>query len=171
MLPITILIVDDNSHMRKIVRSMLHGIGVKWIYEVDDGRAALQIMLSQAVDVIITDLSMPGINGIELIKLLRDERTSPNPCVPIIVLSGHSSLQHVVEARDAGGNEFLAKPVTAQGLVDRLRALVEAPREFVRTKNYFGPCRRRHADEAYNGPRRRAVDGLAADDAKTIIAA
>lgn len=160
-LPISVLIVDDNSHMRTIIRTMLHGIGVRWIHEASDGLEAISVMLSQTIDIVVTDLSMPRLNGIELIRRIRDERASPNPYMPVIVLSGHSSLRHVLEARDAGGNEFLAKPVTSQGLVDRLKALVEAPRAFIRTHGYFGPCRRRHNDAAYSGERRRSTDTVA----------
>jgi two-component system, chemotaxis family, chemotaxis protein CheY len=156
VLPISVLIVDDNKHMRTIVRTMLQGIGVRWIYEAADGLEAFSLMLSQAVDLVVTDLSMPRLNGIELIRKIRDERASPNPYIPIIVLSGHSSRAHVLEARDVGGNEFLAKPVTSHGLVQRLIALVNAPRPFVRAHGYFGPCRRRHDDAEYTGELRRA---------------
>jgi DNA-binding response OmpR family regulator len=64
----------------------------------------------------------------------------------------------VVEARDAGVNEFVAKPVTARTLLDRIVATIYRPRAFVRTKDYFGPDRRRRADPDYAGPLRRAAE-------------
>jgi two-component system, chemotaxis family, chemotaxis protein CheY len=64
----------------------------------------------------------------------------------------------VGEARDAGVNEFLAKPLTARGVIERIHQVVENPRPFVRSDDYFGPDRRRRADPAYRGPKRRSTD-------------
>jgi DNA-binding response OmpR family regulator len=62
----------------------------------------------------------------------------------------------VQQARDAGINEFLAKPVSVKAMLARLTAVIEYPRPFVRTANYFGPCRRRRNSEDYAGPERRS---------------
>jgi hypothetical protein len=68
-------------------------------------------------------------------------------------------------ARDAGVNEFLAKPVSVKAILTRLISVIEHPRPFVRTKTYFGPCRRRRVDDEYRGPERRAnVEMTALDD-------
>jgi DNA-binding response OmpR family regulator len=72
------------------------------------------------------------------------------------MLTGHTSLDHVRQARDAGINEFIAKPVSVKTLMSRLVAVIESPRPYVRTKVYFGPCRRRRGVEEYRGPERRA---------------
>jgi DNA-binding response OmpR family regulator len=95
-------------------------------------------------------------SGLELVKLIRTSPDCPNPFVPVIMLTGHSQAEHVREARDAGATEFLAKPISAKGVLARMTLVIESPRSFVRTKEYFGPCRRRRADEDYHGPERRA---------------
>jgi DNA-binding response OmpR family regulator len=75
--------------------------------------------------------------------------------VPIIMLTGHSEKKRVIAARDAGVTEFLAKPISAKGLYGRILNVVANPRPFIRTKNYFGPDRRRNANPNYSGPERR----------------
>ena len=74
------------------------------------------------------------------------------------MLTGHTSIERVRAARDAGVNEFLAKPVSAKAILTRLISVIEHPRPFVRTKVYFGPDRRRHRDGGYHGPERRASE-------------
>ncbi len=80
---------------------------------------------------------------------------------PVIMITGHSTMKRVNEARDVGVTEFLSKPVTARGVLERINRVVENPRPFVRTGDYFGPDRRRRNDPAYEGPKRRASDGVA----------
>jgi DNA-binding NtrC family response regulator len=78
------------------------------------------------------------------------------------MITGHSTQRRVTEARDVGVNEFLSKPVTARGVLERIARVVDSPRPFVRSADYFGPDRRRRADPNYNGPRRRVADRDAA---------
>ena len=107
---------------------------------------------------ILTDLSMKPVDGIAFTREVRLSHDSPNPYVPIMMITGHTERQKVEAARDAGITEFLAKPVTAQGLFLRIAEIVERPRPFVRCAEYFGPDRRRRADERYPGPWRRHED-------------
>ncbi len=74
------------------------------------------------------------------------------------MLTGYAERSLVMEARDAGVTEFIAKPLTAQALVNRLGAVIFKPRPFVRTSSYFGPDRRRRDDPNYDGPLRRSDD-------------
>jgi two-component system, chemotaxis family, chemotaxis protein CheY len=153
-----ILLVDDNHYMRVLLAEILRAIGVKDIHEANDGAEALQAMRNHAVDIVMTDLSMQPLDGIDFVRLLRNSPDSPNPMVPVIMITGHSTMARVAEARDAGVNEFLAKPLTARGVVERLSQVVENPRAFVRTQDYFGPDRRRRPDPNFKGPWRRAND-------------
>jgi hypothetical protein len=76
------------------------------------------------------------------------------------MLSGHSEKRRVVEARDAGVTEFLAKPIAAKSLYERILSVVLNPRSFIQTKSYFGPDRRRNVHSNYAGPeRRKGVEG------------
>jgi DNA-binding NtrC family response regulator len=79
--------------------------------------------------------------------------------IPVIMITGHSTQRRVSEARDAGVNEFLAKPLTARGVLDRVALVIDHPRSYVRTDTYFGPDRRRHAHNPnWEGPWRREGD-------------
>lgn len=150
------LVVDDNQHMRKLVSTIMQAFGTLQISEAPNGERALEILRDFNPDVIILDWQMDGMTGIDFAKTLRTSKTTPNPFVPIIMLTGHTHIDHVRAARDAGINEFLAKPVSAKGIMTRLVSVIEHPRPFVRTNSYFGPCRRRRASDTYNGPERRA---------------
>ena len=153
-----ILLVDDNHYMRVLLAEILRAIGVVHIFEANDGAEALQAMRQNTVDIVMTDLSMQPLDGIDFVRLLRNSPDSPNPMVPVIMITGHSTIQRVAEARDAGVNEFLAKPLTARGVIERIGQVVEHPRPFIRTANYFGPDRRRRADPNHTGPWRRSTD-------------
>ena len=122
----------------------------------------------QKPDFVLTDLSMKPVDGIEFTRKVRLGRDSPNPYLPIIMVTGHTERARVEAARDAGVTEFLAKPITTQSLLTRLIEVVERPRPFIRCESYFGPDRRRHKMEGICGPlaparrreRRRSRDRL-----------
>jgi CheY-like chemotaxis protein len=160
-----ILVVDDNHYMRILLAEILRAIGVVHIYEANDGAEGLQMMRDYPIDVVLTDLSMQPLDGIDFVRLLRNSPESPNQLAPVIMITGHSTFARVKEARDAGVNEFLAKPLTARGVIERLHQAIENPRRFVRTADYFGPDRRRRADPTYSGPRRRSTDAENAHEA------
>jgi CheY-like chemotaxis protein len=151
-----VLSVDDNAHMRKIVTTILQAFGVTQIFEAADAQSAWKLLRDKNPDVVVLDWMMEGMTGLDLAKMIRTSVSSPNPFVPVIMLTGHTSLERVQQARDAGVNEFLAKPVSVNAMLTRLTAVIEHPRSFVRTKLYFGPCRRRRGNDIYNGPERRA---------------
>jgi two-component system chemotaxis response regulator CheY len=153
-----ILLVDDNHHMRVLLSEILKAVGVRHIYEASDGAQALQSMRGQQIDIIMTDLSMQPLDGIDFVRLLRRSPDSPNQMCPVIMITGHSTMARVQEARNAGVNEFLAKPLTARGVVERINQIVEHPRPYVKTQDYFGPDRRRRVDPHYPGPWRRDGD-------------
>ncbi|MFZ5670549.1 MAG: response regulator [Pseudomonadota bacterium] len=150
-----ILLVDDNHHMRVLLAEILRAIGVRDVLEASDGAEALQVMRSHQVDIVMTDLAMQPVDGIDFVRLLRNSSDSPNKLCPVVMITGHSTTRRVNEARDAGVNEFLAKPVTARGVIERIVEVIEHPRAFIRAPAYFGPERRRRADPQYAGPWRR----------------
>jgi two-component system chemotaxis response regulator CheY len=154
-----ILLVDDNHHMRVLLTEILRAIGVRQVFEANDGAEALQIMRTHQIDIIMTDLAMQPLDGIDFVRRLRTSPDSPNPMAPVIMITGHSTQRRVTEARDVGVSEFLSKPVTARGVLERIAQVIDNPRPFVRSTDYFGPDRRRRSDPSYNGPRRRVSDG------------
>ena len=151
---VNFLIVEDNPFMRSIIRSVLRALGALSIKEASDGSAALQIMKVSVPDIIIVDWEMHPIDGLEFVKLVRRSKDSPDPFVSIIMLSGHSEHNRVMEARDAGVNEFVVKPISAGALFKRIQQVIEAPRPFVKSKTYLGPDRRRR-EFPYQGSERR----------------
>ncbi len=155
---VMVLVVDDNHYMRVIVCTMLRSMGITMIREASDGIEALEIVRDWRPDVIILDLMMEQLDGLETTKLLRRGSDSPHPYVPIIMMTGHTDRGHVVEARDAGVNEFIAKPLTARALIDRMKSVINNDRGFVKSANYVGPDRRRKNVPDYKGPFRRAAD-------------
>jgi DNA-binding response OmpR family regulator len=87
---------------------------------------------------------------------VRTAKDSPNPYVPIIMLSGFTEHRRITEARDAGINEFLAKPISAKSIYQRVATIIDNPRPFIRAKNFFGPDRRRqNLGPPRNVPERR----------------
>ena len=111
--------------------------------------------------VAIVDFQMAPMDGLEFTRELRNSDMSPNPSLPVIMMTGHADQARVIQARDAGVNEFLVKPVTAKGVLDRLNAAMFKPRYFVESKTYIGPDRRRMDQFDSRLPRRRASDAVA----------
>lgn len=149
------LVIDDNAHMRRILRTLLQGFGARDVYEAENGPTGLEAFTRYNPDIVICDWAMPIFDGLELMQMIRQPGANTNPFVPIIMLSGHSEKRRVTSARDAGVTEFLAKPVSAKALHQRLFNIVANPRPFIKTKNYFGPDRRRNVNADYRGPERR----------------
>ena len=149
------LVIDDNAHMRRILRTLLHGFGAREVYEAEDGATGLEAFNHFIPDIIITDWAMPIFDGLELAQMIRQPESKGNPYAPIIMLTGHSEKRRVTVARDAGVTEFLAKPISAKGLYQRILNVVANPRPFIKTKTYFGPDRRRNTVTNYSGPERR----------------
>jgi len=149
------LVCDDNPHMRRILRTLLHSFGAREVYESEDGATALEMYTHCVPDIVITDWSMPIFDGLELAQMIRQPESKGNPYAPIIMLTGHSEKRRVTVARDAGVTEFLAKPISAKGLYQRILNVVANPRPFIKTKTYFGPDRRRNTNAAYIGLERR----------------
>jgi two-component system chemotaxis response regulator CheY len=149
------LVIDDNVHMRRIVRTLLHGFGAREVYEAEDGASGLEAFTHFVPDIIIADWAMPIFDGLELTQMIRQPGANANPYVPIIMLTGHSEKHRVTSARDAGITEFMAKPISAKALYQRILNVVANPRPFIKTKSYFGPDRRRNVTSNYVGPERR----------------
>jgi len=160
MAALKILVVDDNAAMRGIVRAVLSAFGCIHIKEAADAKSALTTLTQDSIDVLIVDWKMKPVDGLSLVKRLRDPDKSPNPYLPIIMLSAYSEAAKVRTARDAGVTEFLVKPFNAGALYARLASIVNRPRPYVRTKAFFGPDRRR-LEAAHEGPERREEDPIA----------
>jgi two-component system, chemotaxis family, chemotaxis protein CheY len=139
LVALKVLIVDDEPTMRKVTRSLLQAIGVRTIYDANDGNSGLKAIRTLLPDVVIVDWEMPSPNGPEFVRMVRSPDTFPLPHVPIIMLTGHGERSRVVAAVSLGVNDFLVKPVSTKALLGRLVSLIANPRRMVRIGDYYGP--------------------------------
>lgn len=167
---ISILVVDDNRQTRALIVRILETLRVGMIQEAADANQALRRMKQAVPDILLLDHRMDGMSGIELVHYLRNDEKSPHPFLPIIMISGAGDHDGVIGARDAGVTEFLAKPLSVAVLAQRLTAVIENARPFVRTNDFFGPDRRRRTVPPEDAPRRRA-DDLEQDESDSVFAA
>ena len=111
-LKIKILVVDDFSTMRKLVRNVLKQIGFSNITEAEDGNMALEVMRNEEIGLVVTDWNMPNMTGIELLQRIRDDGKSKN--IPVLMLTAEGKTENVVAAVKAGVDNFIVKPFTAE---------------------------------------------------------
>lgn len=150
-------IIEDSPHVARIVQRCLQAFGAVRIDRFSDSVAALQSMDLVPASIILCDFHMVPLDGPAFTARLRRGR---NPTIPVIMLASEPTEPMVAEARDAGINEFVAKPVEPEALWWRIYAIVDRERAFVEAQHYIGPCRRRRVDDTYDGPLRRASDPL-----------
>jgi two-component system chemotaxis response regulator CheY len=153
-----VLVVEDNVQIRGLLRSLLHALGIKHVIEAEDGESGYESLRQNGPDFVLSDLSMKPMDGIEFTRKVRTSQDSPNPYVPIVMVTGHTERRWVESARDSGVTEFLAKPITTQNLFLRISEIVDRPRQYVRSESYFGPDRRRRKALDHTGPWRRRED-------------
>jgi two-component system chemotaxis response regulator CheY len=168
---LSVLVVDDNEHMRRLLRGILQALGVNEFREADNGMTAINECKLFIPDAIIIDLEMEPIDGLEFTRLLREDVSHPSTCVPVLMSTGHAEKAVVESARDVGVTEFLAKPVTVDGVGARLHSLIEKPRRFIRSSTFSGPDRRRRALPVQLEKRGRELETPALIPAPTEVGA
>ncbi|MFT6101797.1 MAG: two-component system chemotaxis response regulator CheY [Granulosicoccus sp.] len=118
-----ILIVDDFSTMRRIIKNLLRDLGFTNTQEADDGLTALPMLKSGDFDFLVTDWNMPGMTGIELLKEVRaDDRLAS---LPTLMVTAEAKKDQIVEAAQAGVNGYVVKPFTAQALKDKIEKIFD----------------------------------------------
>ncbi len=153
---LNVLIVDDNKHMVNLIKTILHSLGVRNTREAMDGADAFTELRNFPADIVFTDLSMSPLDGLEFTLLVRNAKDSPNPYVHIIMLTGHTEFGRLRAAVNAGVTDFLAKPVSAKAIYQRIMGVIHNPPAFVREKSYFGPDRKRFQIDRLKGSLQRA---------------
>lgn len=148
------LIIDDNGPMLQILRTVLDAIGVRSISEARTAQEASTLLQAASFDLILLDQVLSGDRGWALAREIRTSN-GPNRERPIIMVSGDAHSQTILQARDAGVDEFVVKPVSVGTLAERIEAVLTRPREFVEARTYTGPDRRRRRRAQYQGPERR----------------
>ncbi|MES1199694.1 MAG: response regulator [Pseudomonadota bacterium] len=156
---IQVLIVDDNRQMRFLMRSLLRAAGVYRVAEAEGALEAFDLMNRFPVDIVLADWMMRPVDGIAFTRMVRLAEDSPNPYVPVLMMTAHTEKSRVRAARDAGVSGFIKKPISARLLFERMSASLLDTRVFVRTPSYFGPDRRHpNIGREYAGPLRRSTD-------------
>lgn len=118
-----ILIVDDFSTMRRIVKNLLRDLGFTNTSEADDGITALPMLQGGKYDFLVTDWNMPGMQGIDLLKAVRAD---PNlASLPVLMVTAESKKDQIVEAAQAGVNGYVVKPFTATTLKEKIDKIFE----------------------------------------------
>ncbi len=118
-----ILIVDDFSTMRRIIKNLLRELGFNNVVEADDGNTALPILKRGGIDFLITDWNMPGMTGFEL---LCEVRKDPNlKDLPILMVTAEAKREQIVSAAEAGVNGYVVKPFTAHTLRGKIEKIFE----------------------------------------------
>lgn len=154
---LAVLVVDPLPHMASLVAGMLRICKVREIREVNTLTAALGELKRRQFDVVVLDDGFKDFRSVDFVKKLRASADSPGRDIPIIMMSASPAAAEIKAARDAGVNEFLRKPFSAQHIEMRLNTIVNAPREFIAADAYVGPDRRRRRGN-FSGKDRRGTD-------------
>jgi two-component system chemotaxis response regulator CheY len=159
----TILIVDDSDFMRNLVTDLCRNFGFGDILKAANVQDAIELVSQVEVDIVLCDweLGTEGSSGLDLIAFVRNDPVSPNPHLPIIMLSGYTETWRIQMARDKGATEYLRKPMSAHTVLERICSVIDNPRSLVEAPSFVGPDRRRR-EALYSGPDRRGGGGAPA---------
>lgn len=163
---LSVLVVEDSPFIRSLIINSLKILGVGKVTTRDHGGDAIEFLKLvpsdpmkagvMTIDIVISNWDMSPVDGMMLLRWLRRHKESPNRFAPFIMITGYTEPARVIEARDMGANEVMSKPFTINGFAQKLATIILRPRQFVHTRDYFGPDRRRQS-LAYEGPERRLL--------------
>ncbi len=152
---LTVLLIDDDRHLRGIIKAML--LSFPNITFLDESHAAYgwDAYCQHAPDLIIVDWEMPKVNGLQFIRRVRHSQTSPYPETPLILLTGHTTKNLISKALDAGVDQVLSKPVSADLLFKKMTAALSRQGPLIKTDSDLGRDRR-HETAGFRGRDRRS---------------
>jgi CheY-like chemotaxis protein len=155
---VTVLIADQNPYMRRVINSMLRGFGANKVLEVGDSFSLLKTLSQRKIEVLLCDSRLRPLDGITLTRTIRRNSHNENRTIPILLMCSDTAESTIKNARDAGANMVIAKPMSPNNLYERLGWIAFNPRQFVDTANYFGPDRRFKIEGYPGGVGRRKGD-------------
>lgn len=160
-----VLVVDPQTSSTRLVHELLKDVGARHVVIEPSAARAMAWALKEEPQLIITEYSGPGFNGLDFVRALR---RSDMECrkAPVIMITGEATAGAILGARDAGVHEFLKKPFTIKDLIRRLEAVTLRNRDWVEGVHYIGPDRRRFNSGDYQGPRKRKSDPGTTDAAR-----
>lgn len=119
-----VLVVDDAATMRRIVRSLLRELGIKNVREAEDGERAFEDLKRQKADLVVSDWAMPKMTGIELLRAIRQDEALKE--TPVLMVTAESKKENILEAVQAGVNNYIVKPFNSKTLEDKLNKIFKA---------------------------------------------
>lgn len=137
---VSFLIIDDNIHMRSILRSVLTGFGARCLYEAADGAEGIEMVMDRNPDVVLCDWAMKPLSGWEFLSILRADHDPELNTVPVIMVSAHSQKSVILEALKVGIHGFVAKPVSPAVLYRRIADVLIKQAEYGRSKGIAFGC-------------------------------
>lgn len=162
---INILLVEDNTYIRNVLESLLRQLKFAIVQVAPNGAEAIEyfqdLKKNRAFgefDIILSDLVMTPLNGLLLLRWIRTAKESPNRFMPFVMLSGAADHEYVKAARDLGVTEFMAKPFSVASVSRYFLQIIDRPRQFIATQEYFGPDRRRKSSPPASSERRVTED-------------
>jgi two-component system, chemotaxis family, chemotaxis protein CheY len=155
---LVILIADPSSYLSMLIHSMLRGFGSNKVLQVRNSMGVFHALTAQRIDLLICDALLPVHGGLQLTQAIRSKKGNEHRTIPILMMISDSRASTVKQARDAGANMVIAKPLSAASLYDRLTWIAFNPRKFVDTATYFGPDRRFKIEGYAGGVGRRKGD-------------
>jgi len=150
------MVVDDSAFGLDLTIEALRGFGIQTRYACQGAAEAIEILKDNTIDLMLVDCEMPGMDGHELVRWLRNSKLEPNAFVPIIMTAGHVRRSKVAHVRDCGANFLVTKPFSAATLLERLLWVARDARPFLEAGNYRGPDRRTKPSEPLESGERRA---------------
>jgi len=170
---LSVLVVENTKFMQSLILNILRALGVERVTLCENGEEAIQVLTPidetskpligmTGIDLIFCDMYMPVVDGTMFLRWLRRSEKSPDRYLPFIMISATTEMDKLFDARDAGVDEFLAKPFSATMIVSRIKSIIESPRPYVYCPTYFGPNRRRKHQTVKN--ERRVIS-----DEETVI--
>jgi two-component system chemotaxis response regulator CheY len=147
------LLIEDHPPTAATLQTILQSLGFSKITLATNMTAAVDALKASAFDLILCDFQLGIVNGLMLVRMIRQSDGLANPNVPIVMITAHADSERVTEALNAGVDDVLVKPVQPDVIVRCLGNLLERSRNFVKAKDYAGPDRRRRVIDDHPGRR------------------
>ena len=154
------MVVDDSAFGLDLTSEALRGFGIQVRYACNSAAEAIDVLKDHTVDLLLVDCEMPGMDGHELVRWIRNSGLEPNAYIPIIMTAGHVRQSKVGAVRDCGANYLVTKPFSAASLLERLIWVARDTRPFLEVGDYKGPDRR-HRDSIPREDNERRSDMIA----------
>ncbi|UTW54201.1 response regulator [Kordiimonas sp. SCSIO 12610] len=164
---LNVLLAEDSPFIRSLLINSLKVLGVGNVYALEHGGDAINFLQQvknepmkvgvQQIDIVISNWDMSPVDGMMFLRWVRRHKDSPDRFVPFVMITSYTEPERVLQAREMGVTEMLAKPFTIKNIGEKLTSIIERPRQFVHTKDFFGPDRRRRRMNI-DGPDRRVLN-------------